>query len=67
MEKSKFQKFEANKLQRQFHILGGLPQASTYKSGSESGSDCVDFDTKDQTAQSGLQWDYRRGACSIPE
>jgi len=66
MEKSKFNKFEANKLQSQFHILGGAPQASTYRSSDgTSGADIVDFETYEQTNQSGFQWDYRRASQNV--
>jgi hypothetical protein len=65
MVHSKFKKFKANKLQEQFRIIGGEAQASTYNSSDgSSGADCVDFDTTNQTADDGRQWDYSRGECT---
>lgn len=66
LNNSKFDSFKANQILDSFSkITGGSGgTATTYKSGSSSGTDCLDTSTKGTGSTiDGEEVDYNRGSC----
>ena len=61
LKRSKLENFKPTVIQDSFRIIGGLPQATTYHSGSESGCDTLDWATNDGGNYQNC--DYSRNAC----